>query len=34
MHFKDATREDAEQSLAKAGGIIRMAIGRKPPPVK
>jgi len=34
MHFLDATRKDAERALEKSGGVIRKAIGRKPPPVK
>ena len=33
MHFLGAPREAAEQALARAGGIIRRAIGREPPPV-
>jgi N-acetylmuramic acid 6-phosphate etherase len=34
MHFLGASRPDAERALAKAGGVIRKAIGRNPPPVK
>lgn len=34
MHFLSASRGDAELALAKSGGVIRKATGRKPPPVK
>jgi N-acetylmuramic acid 6-phosphate etherase len=33
MHFLQASRNGAEDALAHAGGIIRKAIGREPPPV-
>jgi N-acetylmuramic acid 6-phosphate etherase len=34
MHFNNASRSDAERAIAQAGGVIRKAIGRNPPPVK
>jgi N-acetylmuramic acid 6-phosphate etherase len=34
MHFLGKSCEDAERALEKAGGVIRKAIGRNPPPVK
>jgi N-acetylmuramic acid 6-phosphate (MurNAc-6-P) etherase len=34
MHFRKASREEADRALAQAGGVIRKAIGRKPPPVR
>src|SRR5438270_2773994 len=34
MHFLSATRADAERALEQAGGVIRKAIGRTPPPVQ
>ena len=34
MHFLDTDRADAERALEAAGGIIRKAIGRNPPPVQ
>jgi N-acetylmuramic acid 6-phosphate etherase len=34
MHFNSASRADAEAAIAKAGGMIRKAVGRTPPPVK
>jgi len=34
MHFKSASRTDAERALEKAAGVIRKAIGRTPPPVR
>jgi hypothetical protein len=33
MHFLHASRDDAERALAGAGGVIRRAIDRPPPPV-
>jgi N-acetylmuramic acid 6-phosphate etherase len=33
MHFLGVSRAAAERELEKAGGVIRKAIGRKPPPV-
>jgi len=34
MHFLGVSRADAEKKLEDAGGVIRRAIGRKPPPVR
>ena len=34
MHFLQSSREDAERALARAGGVIRRAVGRNPPPVE
>lgn len=33
MHFLGATRDDAEAALDQAGGVIRRAVRRSPPPV-
>ena len=33
MHFLGASRQAADQALTRAGGIIRRAVGREPPPV-
>ena len=34
MHFLDVNKPEAERALEAAGGIIRKAIGRNPPPVQ
>jgi N-acetylmuramic acid 6-phosphate etherase len=34
MHYLGASRAEAETALGKAGGVIRKAIGRNPPPVR
>ncbi len=34
MHYVKASRADAERALTQAGGVIRKAIGRVPPPVQ
>jgi N-acetylmuramic acid 6-phosphate etherase len=34
MHFLNSSRAKADEEIEKAGGVIRKAIGRKPPPVK
>ena len=34
MHFLGGSREDAEAALAAAGGVIRRAVHRAPPPVR
>lgn len=34
MHYLGGSKADAEKALEKAGGVIRKAIGRTPPPVK
>ena len=34
MHFMGGSRADAEKALEKSRGVIRKAIGRKPPPVR
>jgi N-acetylmuramic acid 6-phosphate etherase len=34
MHFLGESREDAENSLASVGGVIRRAVRRAPPPVR
>jgi N-acetylmuramic acid 6-phosphate etherase len=34
MHFLDVSRDEAEQALEHAGGVIRRAVNREPPPVR
>jgi N-acetylmuramic acid 6-phosphate etherase len=33
MHFRSLSRDDAERTLENAGGVIRRAVDRSPPPV-
>jgi len=34
MHFLGVSRDEAEQALEHAGGVIRRAVNREPPPVR